>query len=44
MVVAWLAPSAGQLVAWAGAPALTFALAGLLVVAGLARLRGWPAA
>ncbi len=42
MVVVWLAPSAGQLVAWAGAPALMFALAGLLVVAGLARLRGWP--
>jgi hypothetical protein len=42
MVVVWLAPTPDQLVAWSGAPALTFALAGLLVVAGLARLRGWP--
>lgn len=44
LVVVLLAPTPAQLVNWAGAPALTFALAGLLVVAGLARLRGWPAA
>lgn len=44
MVVVWLAPTPVQLVAWAGAPALAFALAGLLLVAGLSRLRGWPAA
>jgi len=44
MVVVLLAPTPGQLVAWAGAPAMMFALAGLLMAAGLARLRGWPAA
>lgn len=43
MVVVWVAPTPAQLVGWAGLPALTFALAALLVVAGLARLRGWPA-
>ncbi|MFO1296869.1 MAG: hypothetical protein U1F25_10575 [Rubrivivax sp.] len=37
LVVVLLAPTPAQLVNWAGAPALTFALAGLLVVAGLAR-------
>ncbi|MBL8289168.1 MAG: hypothetical protein JNL85_14400 [Rubrivivax sp.] len=44
LVVVLVAPTPAQLVSWAGAPALTFALAGLLMVAGLARLRGWPAA
>jgi hypothetical protein len=44
MMVVWLAPTSAQLVAWAGAPALTFALAGLLIVAGLSRVRGWPVA
>jgi len=44
MVVVLLAPTPAQLVAWAGAPALTFGLAGLLIVLGLSRLRGWPAA
>lgn len=44
MVVVWLAPTPVQLVAWSGAPALAFALAGLLLVAGLSRLRGWPSA
>lgn len=43
MVVVLLAPTPAQLVAWSGAPALAFALAGLLLVAALARLRGWPA-
>ncbi|MBI5717863.1 MAG: MFS transporter [Burkholderiales bacterium] len=43
MVVVWIAPTAAQLVGWAGLPALTFALVGLLVVAGLTRVRGWPA-
>lgn len=43
MVVVIVAPTPQQLVAWAGLPALTFALAGLLLVAALARLRGWPA-
>jgi len=44
MVVVWIAPTPAQLVSWAGAPALTFALTALLLVAGLARLRGWPGA
>lgn len=43
LVVVLVAPTPAQLVSWAGLPALTFALAGLLLVAGLARLRGWPA-
>ena len=42
MIVVLVAPTPVQLVTWAGAPALTFALTGLLLVAGLARLRGWP--
>lgn len=44
LVVVLLAPTPAQLVSWAGAPALAFALAALLMVAGLARLRGWPVA
>jgi len=44
MVVVLVAPTPAQLVSWAGLPALTFALAALLLVAGLARVRGWPAA
>ena len=44
MVVEVIAPTSAQLVAWAGAPALTFAVAGLLLVAGLSRARGWPTA
>lgn len=43
MLVVWVAPTPAQLVGWAGLPALTFALAALLLVAGLSRLRGWPA-
>ncbi len=43
LTVALIAPTPVQLVAWAGAPALAFALAGLLLVAGLSRARGWPA-
>jgi hypothetical protein len=44
MMVVFVAPTPQQLVAWAGLPALTFALAGLLLVGAMARLRGWPAA
>jgi hypothetical protein len=44
MVVVFVAPTPPQLVAWAALPALSFAAAGLLLVAALARLRGWPAA
>ncbi len=44
LIVVMLAPTPVQLVAWSGLPALTFALAGLLLVAGLMRARGWPAA
>jgi MFS family permease len=44
MVVVWVTPNPAQLVSWGGVPALTFALAGLLVVLGMARLRGWPRA
>ncbi len=44
MVVVWVAPTPAQLVGWAGLPALTFAAAALIVVLGLARLRGWPSA
>ncbi|MBL8343528.1 MAG: hypothetical protein JNL30_18810 [Rubrivivax sp.] len=43
LMVVLVAPTPQQLVAWAGLPALSFALAGLLMVAALARLRGWPA-
>jgi MFS family permease len=42
MVVVWIAPSPAQLVSWSGAPALSFALAALLMVAALARFVGWP--
>ncbi|MBL8323796.1 MAG: hypothetical protein JNJ89_02440 [Rubrivivax sp.] len=44
LMVVLVAPTPQQLVAWAGLPALSFALAGLLMVAALASLRGWPAA
>lgn len=44
MVVVLVAPTPAQLVSWSGAPALTFALAAMLLVFGLSRLRGWPAA
>ena len=43
MVLLLLAPSAAQQLAWAGAPALVFALAALLLVAALSRAKGWPA-
>ncbi|MCW5633077.1 MAG: MFS transporter [Rubrivivax sp.] len=43
LVVVWVAPTPAQLVGWTGASALTFALAALLVVVGIARVRGWPA-
>jgi hypothetical protein len=42
LTVALLAPGAGQLSAWAGAPALVFALAAALLVWGLTKFAGWP--
>jgi hypothetical protein len=42
LFVVLIAPTPAQLVGWAGLPALSFGLAALLLVAGLARLHGWP--
>jgi hypothetical protein len=42
LTVALLAPGAGRVTAWAGAPALVFALAAAIVAWGLMGLNGWP--